>query len=162
MKIDNAEIKYRRANIGDIEVLVELRIRFLNELNNNPEDEETDSLKKALREYFSNAIPSNEFIGWLAERNNKVLGTGGIVVWQMPGRYGFESGKLGYICNMYTIPEARRRGISTQLLAELTREAKSLELGYLHLCAHKDAIKIYRKTGFAEPHHLEMQLKLNQ
>jgi len=160
MEVDNVEIEYRRANIGDIEVLVELRIRFLNESVNHPEDEETDSLKKALREYFSRAIPSYGFIGWLAEYNNRVLGTGGMVVWQLPGRYGFESGKLGYICNMYTIPGARRRGIATRLLAELIKEAKSLGLGYLHLRAHKDAIGVYRKAGFVEPNHLELQLKL--
>lgn len=162
LDIDNAEMKYRRASIVDIEVLVEFRIRFLNESDCYPEGEETDSLKKALRGYFSRAIPSNEFVGWIAEYNGKILATGGMVVWQMPGRYGFESGKSGYVCNMYTAPEARRLGISTRLLAELIKEAESLGVGYLHLRAHKDAIDIYRKAGFAEPHHLEMQLKLEQ
>ena len=162
MDIDNAEMKYRRASIGDIEALVEFRIRFLNEPDCYLEGEETDSLKKALREYFSRAIPSNEFIGWVAEYNDRILATGGMVVWQMPGRYGFESGKSGYVCNMYTVPEARRRGISTRLLAELIGEAESLGVGYLHLRAHRGAIDIYRKAGFTEPHHLEMQLKLKQ
>lgn len=159
MEINNTKIKYRRVSIEDLEILVDYRIRFLNEEDKHDKDKETD-LKEKLRKYFLRAIISNEFIGWLAEYNDRILGTGGMVVWQMPGRYGFESGKLGCICNMYTVPEARRQGISTQLLTELIKEAKSLGLGGLHLRAHKDAIGIYRKAGFAEPYHLEMQLKL--
>ena len=37
MEIDDGEIKYRRASIGDIEVLVEFRIRFLDEVDKHPD-----------------------------------------------------------------------------------------------------------------------------
>ena len=155
MEIDITKIKYRRTNIEDLNILVDYRIRFLNESGIRSEDEETKELKKALRKYYRIAIPSNEFTCW-----SKILGVSGMVVYQVPGRYGFVSGKLGFICNMYTVPEARRRGISTRLLSELVKEAKSLGLEYLHLRAHKDAINIYRRAGFTEPFTLELQLKL--
>ena len=77
MKIEKDKINYRRANIGDIESLVDYRVRFLNELYNHPEDDETEILRKALRQYFSEAIPSNNFIAWLAEYNGKIIGTRG-------------------------------------------------------------------------------------
>ena len=161
MEIESDRINYRRANIDDIEVLIDYRVRFLNELYNHPEDDETEILRKALREYFSEAIPSNDFIAWLAEYNGKIIGTSGMVVWQMPARYGgLESGKLGYILNLYIIPEARRKGICTRLLNELIEEAKSLGLTYLHLHASEDGINIYRKAGFAEPDQIELKLRL--
>ncbi|MDH5782349.1 MAG: GNAT family N-acetyltransferase [Candidatus Bathyarchaeota archaeon] len=161
MGIENDKINYRRANIDDIEVLIDYRVRFLNELYNHPEDDETEILKKALRGYFSEAIHSNDFIAWLAEYNGKIIGTSGMVVWRMPARYGgIESGKLGYILNQYTIPEARRKGICTRLLDELIEEAKSLGLRYLHLHASEDGINIYRKAGFVEPDQIELKLKL--
>jgi len=161
MEIENDRINYRRANIKDVEVLIDFRVRFLNELYNHPEDDETEILRKALREYFSEAIPSNDFIAWLAEYNGKIIGTSGMVVWQMPARYGgLESGKLGYILNLYIIPEARRKGICTRLLNELIEEAKSLGLTYLHLHASEDGINIYRKAGFAEPDQIELKLRL--
>ena len=161
MEIENDRINYRRANVGDIEILIDFRVRFLNELYNHPEDDETEILRKALREYFSEAIPSNDFIAWLAEYNGKIIGTSGMVVWQMPARYGgLESGKLGYILNLYIIPEARRKGICTRLLNELIEEAKSLGLTYLHLHASEDGINIYRKAGFAEPDQIELKLRL--
>jgi len=159
MEVDKEEINYRRATINDIETLVEYRVRFLNEIYNHPEDDETESLRRVLREYFFITIPSNEFIAWLAEHKGKVIGTSGMVIWRRTPRYGgLETGKLGYILNFYTIPEARRKGICTRLLNELIKEAKSLGLRYLHLHATEDGIKIYRRAGFIEPNHVELKL----
>ena len=161
MEIENDKINYRRANIDDIDFLIDYRVRFLNELYNHPEDDEIEILKKALRKYFSEAIPSNDFIAWLAEYNGKIVGTSGMVLWQIPARYGgLESGKLGYILNLYTIPEARRKGICTRLLNKLIKEAKLLGLTYLHLHASEDGIDIYRKTGFVKPDQIELKLRL--
>jgi len=161
MEIEKDKIDYRRANIDDIETLVDFRVRFLNELYNRPEDDETEILRKTLQEYFSKAIPSNDFIAWVAEYNGKIIGTSGMVVWQIPSRYGgVESGRLGYILNMYTIPEARKKGICTRLLKELIKEAKSLGLKYLHLHASEDGINIYREAGFVEPNQTELEFRL--
>jgi ribosomal protein S18 acetylase RimI-like enzyme len=161
MEIQGDKMHYRRANIDDIESLTNFRVRFLNELYNHPENNETEILRRSLREYFHEAIPSNDFISWLAEYDGKIVGTSGMVIWQMPGRYGGrESGKLGYILNLYTIPEARRKGVCTRLLNEMIREAKALEIKYLHLHASEDGISIYRKAGFVEPDQTELVLRL--
>ena len=161
MEIEKEKIIYRRARIDDIPALVDYRVRFLNELYNHTEDDKTKILRNSLLEYFAKAIPSNDFIAWVAEHDEKIIGTGGMVVWQIPARYGgVESGKLGYLLNFYTIPEARRKGICTRLLNELIKKAKSLGLKYLHLHASKDGINIYRKAGFMEPDKQELELRL--
>ncbi len=159
--IEKDKITYRRAGTNDIETLIDFRIRFLNELYNHPENEESKALKPALRQYFSQAIPANDFISWLAEYDGKIIGTSGMVVWRLPSRYGgLEAGRLGYILNMYTIPEARNKGICTQLLNELIKEAKSLGLKYVHLHASADGMNIYKKAGFVKPGLVELELKL--
>lgn len=161
MEIGKEKIVYRRARIDDVPNLVEYRIRFLNEQYNHPEDGVTKILRKSLLGYFTKAIPSNDFIAWVAEYNGKMIATSGMVVWPIPARYGgVESGKLGYLLNFYTILEARRRGIGTRLLDELIEEAKLLGLKYLHLHASEDGISIYRKAGFVEPRMPELVLKL--
>jgi GNAT superfamily N-acetyltransferase len=161
MKIEKEKIIYRPATIHDIPVLVEYRVRFLNELYNHPEDAETAIVRRSLQDYFTKAIPSKEFIAWVAEYNGKIIATSGMVVWQKPAIYnGVESGKLGYLLNFYTIPEVRRKGIATRLLNELIEEAKSIGLKYLHLHASKDGVSIYRKAGFIEPDQPELELRL--
>lgn len=160
-EIEDIKINYRSANIDDIEVLVECRVRFLNELYGPLKDDEIEVFKNTLREYFSEKIPSHEFIAWLAEYNRKIVGTSGMVIWRLPARYGgLESGRLGYILNLYTVPEFRRKGICTYLLNELIKEGKSLGLRYLHLHASKYGLSIYKKAGFVEPNHRELILKL--
>lgn len=155
------EIVYRRGTLDDVQVLVALRVRFLNELLNHPENNETRVVRKSLLEYFAEAIPSGDFVAWVAERGGKIVATSGMVVWQKPALYGgVESGKLGYLLNFYTIPEARGKGIATRLLNELIGEAKSMGLRYVHLHASKDGEPIYRKAGFVEPKMPELVLRL--
>jgi GNAT superfamily N-acetyltransferase len=161
MEIETGEISYRRANIDDLEALINCRVRFLNELYKHPDDEQAEVLRKSLRQYFYEAITSNNFVGQLAEHNGRIIGTGGMVVWQRPANYNsLESGKLGYLLNFYTIPEARRKGVCTRLLNELIKEARLVGLKYLHLNATKDGMRIYRKAGFAEPDDTELELRL--
>jgi ribosomal protein S18 acetylase RimI-like enzyme len=161
VEIEKNKLVYRRATIDDVQALVDCRIKFLNELFNHPENEETAIVRKSLREYFSQAIPSKNFVAWVAEHDGKIIATGGMVVWQKPAMYGgVESGRLGYLLNFYTLPEARRRGIGTRLLNELIKEAEALGLKYLHLHASKAGISIYRKAGFAEHDMPELELRL--
>lgn len=160
MEIEKDKIIYRRAKLDDIEILVDYRVRLLNEVFNHQENEETETLKKELLEYFSKSIYSKDFIICLAEYNEKVISISGVVVWQTPPWYECKSGRLGYIFNTYTIPEARGKGVCTRLLSELIKEAELLGITYLHVYSSNDAISIYRKAGFVEPSLIELELRL--
>jgi len=161
MGIDTDRIRYRKATVNDVESLVSLRIRFLDELYSHQDNEATDVLRESMRKFFSKAIPSHDFVAWVAECEGRIIGMSGMVIWRRPPNYrGLESGKLGYVLNFYTIPQARRKGIATHLLTELLKEAKSLELRFLHLNATKDGMNIYRKFGFEEPDDPELVLRL--
>lgn len=161
MDIEREKIHYRRASIDDIDILVDFRLRFLNEMYDHPQDDISKILSEELRKYFAKAITAHDFIAWLAEYDGTTIGTSGMVIWRIPGRYGgLVTGRLAYILNMYTIPEARNKGICTKLLHILTDEARSLGIKYLHLHASKDGMSIYKKAGFSEPSLVELRLKL--
>jgi GNAT superfamily N-acetyltransferase len=161
MTFDKNQVSYRRANEADIDSLVDMRVRFLNEMYDHPDDEETDELRQSLRGYFAESIANGSFVAWLAEHDGETIGSSGMVVWRLPGRYGgLVSGEIGYILNLYTIPEARRGGICTRLLDELIGEGRRLGLTYFHLHATNDGEEIYRRAGFADAELLEMELKL--
>lgn len=161
MDIEKERIVYRPATIDDVSALVDYRVKFLNEHFSHPENDDTEAVRKSLGSYFVKAIPSKSFIAWVAEYEGRMIATSGMVVWQKPAMYGgVESGKLGYLLNFYTIPEARRKGIGTQLLNKLIKEAKSSRLKYLHLHASRDGIDIYRRAGFVEPEEPELVLRL--
>jgi GNAT superfamily N-acetyltransferase len=133
----------------------------LNELHSHVENDETKVIRESLLRYFTKAIPPGDFIAWVAELDGKIVATSGMVVWEKPAIYGgVESGRLGYLLNFYTIPEARRKGIATRMLNELIKEARLLGLRYLHLHASKYGESIYRKAGFTEPHMPELTRRL--
>ena len=161
LEIKREKIVYRPAMNKDVPALVNYRIQFLNEHFNHPENGETAVVRNSLQKYFARTIPTKDFVAWVAEYEGRIIATSGMVVWQKPALYrGVESGKLGYLLNFYTIPEARKKGIATRLLNELIKEAKALGLRYLHLHASKDGINIYRKAGFVEPCEPELELKI--
>lgn len=85
----------------------------------------------------------------------------GMVIKEIPG----DSNKSSYleadVLNMYTIPEARRQGISSMILEQLLAEAKSMGISKLALHTSKDGEILYRKFGFAEPVYPYLELVLN-
>ena len=133
---------------------------FLAEHFGSSEMTEVDLLKKELREYFLEAMPQGSFIAWLAKSGDKVVATSGMVMWKIPPNNSIKNGKLGYILNMYTVPEARGQGICTTLLEKLIDEAKALGLNRVHLHASKMGEPIYRKRGFREPGDVELVMRI--
>jgi GNAT superfamily N-acetyltransferase len=112
-----------------------------------------------LHDYFTKTLSNGEYIGIIAERNGKILGIGGMVLWRIPPRYGAHiSGRRGYIVNMYTIPRERKHGISSRIIQELIKHARILGIAYLHLHASEDGIGVYQKAGFSAAEQVELDL----
>jgi len=60
-----------------------------------------------------------------------------------------ESGIEGYICNVFTVKEHRRKGIQTNLIKECIKFAKINNIIKLKLSSdNPEAIRIYKSQGF--------------
>ncbi|MDY1592100.1 MAG: GNAT family N-acetyltransferase [Methanofastidiosum sp.] len=161
MIINKDNLVFRRATLGDIPELIKLKLALLDELNPNEDKTKLDTLKKELEKFFEDNIGTTEFISWLVEYDGEIIATSGLILWRVPPRYDCLHGKYGYISNMYTVPKARRNGISTELIKRLIEEAKILGLDILNLHATKDGIKTYRRFGFTDPIDPEIELNLD-
>jgi GNAT superfamily N-acetyltransferase len=154
-------VTYRRATAADVDTLVEYRLRFLAERAGSARPPAEEAVTTHLRAYFREAIPRGAFIAWLAEQEGEVVATSGMVVWQIPPNNSVITGKMAYLLNMYTVPEARRQGICAALLEKMIEEAKALALSRVHLHATRAGEGIYRRRGFAEPSDVELVLRLD-
>ena len=154
-------VTYRRATIDDVDVLVDFRLRFLADRAGSERAPDEERVAKNLREYFREAMPRGAFIAWFAERDGAVVATSGMVVWQMPPNNSVVTGRMAYVLNMYTMPEARRQGICTALLEKMIEEARALGLSRVHLHASRIGEGIYRRRGFVEPSDVELLLRLD-
>ncbi|HXS37811.1 MAG TPA: GNAT family N-acetyltransferase [Flavipsychrobacter sp.] len=144
------EIAFKRITQQHIPQLIELRLEFLISLKGRQTQEKIDALIKHLHQYYNIAIPAETFAGWMAWVNEKAVGVGALVVREQPGQFDWPEGRLGYVLNMYTVPEYRKRGICSTILQELINYAKDTGLSRLELHAAPDGEPVYRKYGFEE------------
>lgn len=158
----NATITYRNATDEDAKQLSSLRVQFLNEISDEELPSNAEKMKSQLRDYFIKAFLDKSIVVKVAEVENNIIATSTMVIWQMPiGYSGIGKNGKGYILNMYTIPEYRKKGICTKLLEDLKKIAIQKKLHHVHLHATDDGIKLYKKAGFIPPKYPELVLEID-
>jgi GNAT superfamily N-acetyltransferase len=146
----------------DAEILSTLKIEFLEAIIGAPMSEEKRVfMRELLVPYFAESITSGEYIGRIAEEKGVPAGTGGVVIYKLPPfTMGMQSGRKGYVMNIFTCPDFRRRGICRAIMQWLKKDAHAAGVEYLHLHATDMGIDIYRSLGYQEPHQPELVLRL--
>jgi len=141
-------LNLRRANLGDLEALVRLRLELLREAGDIKDNTEIEAIAAATRNYLADKMPQGEFLVWVAEVENKIVATSGLVLFTRPPYDGNLSGLEAYIMNVYTIPQWRSQGIATALLKETISFVKETEAKRIWLHTNKDGKILYEKLGF--------------
>lgn len=151
MLTDISKIKIRAIGLDEVEFLTIYRLAYLTEMQGERSKEYQDKLRKELTRYFSEALKEDRFFAFLAELNGETLSFGGMVIKKIPGDFNQSFYLEGDILNMYTVPFARRKGISALILQQLLNEAQNRGISKVSLHTSKDGEKLYRKFGFSEP-----------
>jgi GNAT superfamily N-acetyltransferase len=151
MKIDTADIQLREIGPDEVELLTKYRMAYLAEMQGEKPKEYQEKLSKELNIFFKEALADNRFFAYMALLNGEILSFGGMVIKKIPGDFNQSSYLEGDILNMYTVPQARRQGISAMILQRLIDEARKKGISKISLHTSKDGEKLYRKFGFSEP-----------
>jgi GNAT superfamily N-acetyltransferase len=160
MQIDLSNIKIREIGPQEIELLTNYRLAYLTEMQGEQSDEYQQKLRDELNAYFTEALAENRFFAYLAELKGEILSFGAMVIKTIPGDFNQSSYLEGDILNMFTIPVARRNGISAMILQQLINEARNRGISKIALHTSKDGEKLYRKFGFSEPIYPVLELCL--
>jgi GNAT superfamily N-acetyltransferase len=153
------EIQIRRAGEEDLKYLVHHRLAMFEEMGC------CDSLvlqgvAKAASEYFSEAVRSGTYVGWLAEQHQaKVIAGGGVVLAPWPGFPGENRAERAWILNMYTEPEARRQGIAKQILEVVIEWCRARGLSMVSLHASDAGRALYASMGFRPTNEMRLELR---
>ena len=150
----------RRAAVDDVEMLVQLRLALQHESEHIESDAQIETVRQAIYKYMLEKMPTEEFIVWVAEIEDKIVATSGLIFFAKPPSEKNLSGREAYVLNMYTVPQWRGKGLATMLLQELTYYVKKTDARRIWLYATADGKPIYEKAGFVakERHTLEMEL----
>ncbi|MFM9986351.1 MAG: GNAT family N-acetyltransferase [Flavobacteriales bacterium] len=150
-------ITYHKATIDDVSTLVDNRILFALELSGTQDETLIRALQQQMTDYFSKATIDEGCLSFIATCDGTVAGIGSVHLREMPGNFKNPSGKWGYIMNMYTLPEYRRRGICKGILNLLVEEGKKHGITAFELHATPAGEKAYTQEGFI--HHNEPTLR---
>ena len=78
------------------------------------------------------------------------IGSGGISYYRVMPTYHNLTGRKGYIMNMYTRPEYRRKGIAFHTLDLLVQDAREKGITSVSLEATEAGRPLYEKYGFSD------------
>jgi ribosomal protein S18 acetylase RimI-like enzyme len=139
-------LKYRKANMNDIDKLIGLRKKQLVDEGIEPNID----IDAELEVFFKNKLSDGSLNQWLVEDNEEIIACGAIIFYEFPPTYTNKSGKKAYITNMYTKENYRGQGIATHLLTRIVDEAKNSGIKKIWLGASKLGRPVYKKFGFKE------------
>ena len=142
-------MNFRMASNSDIPQLVELRM--LEQENDwkgqYPID---DKLKEQTRVAFEQMLNKTLFV-WVAEENEKIVATKAVIPHQYLPQDEEVSGKRGYLCNVYTCVQYRRKGLQKELMkliTEFARDVLKIARMDLHASLAPEVFEMYRNAGW--------------
>lgn len=146
------EIIYKKADINDIDDLVDLKIKQniytcnRDGLILKDEDIARENIKKVLLQELNKTI---YFFVAIDKSNNRTIACNGVVIHQMVPSALFLNGKKSYITSVYTEEDYRRMGIQNVLMQMILDFLEEIECKKIELDAvNPHAIKLYEKFGF--------------
>ena len=151
------EFAVRRATAGDAQIIAHHRAGMFTDMGVLPAALR-DRLVADSTRYFERAIPSGEYLGWLAAPTNLprqiVAGAGvqrrQVLPHPLSGRGDtiIAKGEQGIVLNVFTEPAWRRRGLAGLLMREVLEWAGTSGLETLVLHASGDGRPLYERLGF--------------
>lgn len=151
--------RIRRAKTGDVPALVRHRIEMFRSMKILDPTEER-AMKAAFRRHLVRAVPSGEYLGWVAEQRGAVVAGAGAFLRPLLPRPGAPRGGIEYyVLNVFTEPEHRGRGLSKRLMRAIVAWARGRRAVQVSLHASNMGRPVYEAVGF-EPRSGEMRLRL--
>lgn len=141
-------LNYRKATIGDIDLLTKTRIEVLRAANGLSDDADMTEVEHQSYKYYQKALRDGTHTAYLAFDGDRFAGAGGISYYQVMPTFHNPSGNKAYIMNMYTRPEYRRQGIARRMLDILINDAKARGISYITLEATMMGRPLYESAGF--------------
>ena len=137
-------INFKKADIDDIELLVELRYEVLREVNHIDDCDFNEDFIKATENYFASDKQST----YIATEGKGIIACVTICYIDVMPTFDHPNGRRARIMNVYTRHEYRRRGIAFKLLDMAVQEAEFRGVTEISLDATDEGRELYLNYGF--------------
>jgi GNAT superfamily N-acetyltransferase len=138
----------RRATLDDVELLADLRARFVAGVRCVDYDEWNAATREESRTFFASAMTDGRYVSWIADAGEGVVGCVGLSLIAIPPRTREGHVNDGLVLTMWVEPEWRSRGVGRLLMEELLAAREELGIHRLLLHATDAGRPLYESLGF--------------
>lgn len=138
----------RKATLEDMELLAAWRMEVLHEVFSIPQNQPTNELETENCRYYQKALQKGEHIACFACLDDKIIGCGGLCLYQEMPSPDNPTGKCAYLMNIYIRPPFRKQGAGEMLVNWLIRQAAERGISKIYLETSESGKRLYEKTGF--------------
>lgn len=151
------ELRFVKATVADLDMLVRTRIEVLWAANKLSESVDMSEVEKESRIYYKKALMNDSHVAILVYDGDNFIGAGGVSFYTVMPTFHNPSGQRAYIMNMYTAPGYRRCSIAYHTLDLLVAECRKKNICQITLEATQMGRSLYEKYGFVKMND-EMEL----
>ena len=108
--------------------------------------------------FFSGALRNGTYVGFIAERDGRVAGSGAVLIHASIPRPGFASDRAGRVQSVYVDPNARHQGVARAIMQYILDIARSAQLISLSLHPSDPARSLYAALGFEAADEMTLRL----
>jgi GNAT superfamily N-acetyltransferase len=150
----------RRAELTDVQTLIDLRIAYLREVEGFGDDVDLAALEAATRRYFIRKMPSSDYVAWVAmarpapspeqrgRLHAKVIGTAGLFMVDRPPSPGMSASREARLINVYVTDAWRGHGVANALIGACIENARRANVRRILVDDTPRGRQIYERAGF--------------
>ncbi len=119
-----------------------------------------DAMSAAFLPWLRRKMEAGEYLGWLAVALDRSIAAGAGLWLQdwMPAGVTADS-RRGYILNVYTEPQYRRRGLARRLMQLMLDHCRARGLAMAALNASDEGRPLYQSLGFKPTNDMRLDLR---
>lgn len=151
------DVKIRKAELTELSLIMEWRMRVLKEVFCLPENTDMTELYEENEAYYRKHLQDGTHTAVFACTGKNIIGCGGICYqMEMPSPDN-KNGKCGYLMNIYTLPKYRGQGVGKEIISFLEQDAKKRDICKLSLESSDIAEKLYQSADFQKAEHFYLK-----
>jgi GNAT superfamily N-acetyltransferase len=152
------DFRIRAATFDDVPHIVHHRRAMYRDMGSGT-DTQLDAVAVTAEAFLRHAIPSGQYRGWLAVMmDGRVAAGAGINIVPWPGAPHDPTSRRGWIQNVYTEPEFRRRGLARRLVETVVAWCRAEGFYTVSLHASDDGRALYESMGFRDTNEMRLVL----
>lgn len=140
--------RIRRAEIGDLDLLLQWRAAVLREVFCLSDERRIEELTEQNARYYRTALPAGGHIACFACEGGEIVGCGGVCLYDEMPSPDNPRGKCAYLMNIYVLPAFRGRKTGKSIASWLIARAREAGADKIYLESSESGLPLYRALGF--------------